>query len=393
MQPKDIRKITVAVTRFLKFFLALWIISQMVFYFVNIDDPFLTVTETYITAELFGWICVGILLLAFSSFIKPAIIYEEDFRLRYLREKEAKAGKILILLGDRAFWIRAGAFVLLFYLLPLDVFPAFKLLATLYLPVGGQKLLVTLLLTVVLLGLTLLGYRGACNVWEKQDEKELTEKKYNRGFLGRTFVYIIGGLAASYLVPHILPLFVNLPKLFADPSAPAFFTGILALVGVFFAAKYARRILSRRKFVKKLVQISRENKNKLSKIEKPYASLFRPYGGESFTVQCDGKSFSCKMLCGRNVKEPLIFSEEGYMEFTFSADVLGYDLFQYKKRFEFDYSSPYKKIIIMNSMPRKVLLNWESKQIPLESGDRFGEYILYTETEFLNALNRDVLGR
>jgi hypothetical protein len=75
------------------------------------------------------------------------------------------------------------------------------------------------------------------------------------------------------------------------------------------------------------------------------------------------------------------------------ADVLGYDLFQYKKRFEFDYSSPYKKIIIMNSMPRKVLLNWENKQIPLESGDRFGEYILYTETEFLNALNRDVLGR
>ena len=147
------------------------------------------------------------------------------------------------------------------------------------------------------------------------------------------------------------------------------------------------------KFIKKLVQISRENKNKLSKIEKPYASLFSPYGGESFTVQCDGKSFSCKMLCGRNVKEPLIFSEEGYMEFTFSADVLGYDLFQYKKRFEFDYSSPYKKIIIMNSMPRKVLLNWESKQIPLESGDRFGEYILYNETDFLNALNRDVLGR
>lgn len=81
------------------------------------------------------------------------------------------------------------------------------------------------------------------------------------------------------------------------------------------------------------------------------------------------------------------------MEFTFSASVLGYDLFQYKKRFEFDYSSPYKKIIIMNSMPRKVLLNWENKQIPLESGDRFGEYILYAETEFLNALNRDVLGR
>ena len=50
MQPKDIRKITVAVTRFLKFFIALWLISQVVFYFARIDDPYLSVTETYITS-------------------------------------------------------------------------------------------------------------------------------------------------------------------------------------------------------------------------------------------------------------------------------------------------------------------------------------------------------
>ena len=99
------------------------------------------------------------------------------------------------------------------------------------------------------------------------------------------------------------------------------------------------------------------------------------------------------MLCGRNVKEPLVFDEEGWMEFTHSVSVLGYDLFQYKKRLEFDYQSEYKKVIIMSSMPKKVVLNWEGKQISLESGDRFGSYIFYNETDFLNALNRDVLGR
>ncbi len=393
MQPKDIRKITVAVTRFLKFFLALWIISQVVFYFANIDDPYLNVTETYITPQLFGWLCVGMLLLFFTSLIKPTILYEESFRARYLASTSKYKWKCLILLSDVSFWGRVGLFSLLFWILPLDVFPAFKVLAVRYFPEGKEKLFVTLILFIALFLLTLLAYRNACKAWETQEENELTAKKYNRKYLSIVIVYLIGGVVGSYLAPHLIPLFANLPKLFADPSTPFVLSLVLLIVFAFVLVKYARRFFSRRKFLKRLVRIAKENKSKLSGIEKPYASLFRLYAGESFTVHCDGKQFSCKMLCGRNAKEPLVFSEEGWMEFTSSASVLGYDLFQSKKRFEFDYPSECKKILIMNSMPSQVLLNWESKQIPLESGDRFGEYILYNETDFLNALNRDVLGR
>lgn len=392
MQPKDIRKITVIVTRFLKFFVALWTISQVVFYFAKVDDPYLNVTETYITPALFGWVCVGMLLLSFATFINLAMLYEEPFRTRYLEEKESGKKKLLILLGDPTFWFRVAVFVLLFWILPFGAFPAFKTIALLYFPQENGKLYVTLILFAVLFLMTLHAYLKACKEWDKGEE-ELTAKAYNRKFRRSAIIYMIGGIVGSYLIPQIVPLFVNLPKLFADPSMPF----VLSLVGfiVFglFFVKYARRILPRRRFLKRLDRCAKENKNRLSAVQHPYASLFRHYEGESFSVFCDGQTFSCLMLCGRNVKEPLVFDEEGWMEFTHSVSVLGYDLFQYKKRLEFDYQSEYKKVIIMSSMPKKVVLNWEGKQIPLESGDRFGSYIFYNETDFLNALNRDVLGR
>ena len=111
MQPKDIRKITVIVTRFLKFFVALWTISQVVFYFAKVDDPYLNVTETYITPALFGWVCVGMLLLSFATFINLAMLYEEPFRIRYLEEKESGKKKLLLFLihkykQKRAFFFR-----------------------------------------------------------------------------------------------------------------------------------------------------------------------------------------------------------------------------------------------------------------------------------------------
>ena len=392
MQPKDVRKITVTVTRFLKFFAALWTISQVVFYFAKLDDHYLTVTETYITPALFGWICVGMLLLSFATFIKLAILYEEPFRARYLEGKENGKNKLLVLLGDPAFWIRVVLFVLLFWILPFGAFPAFKTLALLFFPEENGKLYVTLILFAALFLMTLHGYLKACKEWDK-GEGEFTAKAYNRKFRTSAIIYMIGGIVGSYVIPQIIPLFVNLPKLFADPSMPFVISVILFVALGLFCVKYGRRILGRRRFLKKLYRCAKENKSKLSAIGHPYASLFRHYTGESFSVSCDGKQFSCLMLCGRNAREPLVFDEEGWMEFTFSASVLGYDLFQYKKRLEFDYHSEYKKVIIMSSMPKKVVLNWESKQIPLESGDRFGSYIFYNETDFLNALNRDVLGR
>jgi len=392
MQPKDIRKITVTVTRFLKFFVALWTISQVVFYFARIDDPYLNVTETYITPALFGWVCVGMLLLSFATFIKLAILYEESFRLRYLAEKENGRAKLFILLGDPALWIRVVVFALLFWILPFGAFPAFKTIASLFFAEANGKLYVTLILFAVLLLMTMHAYLKACKEWDK-GEGDFTAKGYNRKFRTSAIIYMIGGIVGSYVIPQIVPLFVNLPKLFADPSMPFVLSVIVFVVLGLFCAKYARRLLGRRRFLKKLYRCARENKSRLSAVGHPYASLFRHYLGESFSVFCDGQQFSCLMLCGRNAREPLVFDEEGWMEFTFSASVLGYDLFQYKKRLEFDYQSEYKKIIIMSSMPKKVVLNWEGKQISLESEDRFGTYIFYNESAYLNALNRDVLGR
>ena len=81
------------------------------------------------------------------------------------------------------------------------------------------------------------------------------------------------------------------------------------------------------------------------------------------------------------------------MEFVKTVDVLGYELFEYKKSFDFAYESDARKVPIINSVPQKMQLLWENKHIKLEDGDRLGEYTLYTEQSFLNALDRECLYR
>ncbi len=394
MNPRQVQETYRSVWRFAKFFLFHWLISQVVFVFAMVDDPYLTATEPYINERLFAWLSVGMLVLSFSSMIRIALQYEVPLQKVYLQNQPINfISKWKVLFCHSPFWIRAGIYCVLFCILPFDSFPALKLLGNHYFGNAYGKLLTGLCIGVILLGITFFSFSSVCWVWKQRVEPEFPHKTYNKKFRIICAAYLIGGIALSYLAPQIIPLFVNLPKLLGDPSAWKVFVWILLILITLIVVRYAGIVLRRRKFLRRLESVSREGHHRLSKVRKPFASLFFNYGGESFSVHCNSTDFSCKMLCGRKSKQPLVFTEEGTMEFVKTVQILGYELFQYKKTFDFGYSSEDKKILIINSVPQKMLLLWENKHISLEDGDRLGDYILYTEQSFLNALERECLYR
>jgi hypothetical protein len=245
----------------------------------------------------------------------------------------------------------------------------------------------------VLFAITLVNMLSACKAWETPDKDEIPHKAYNKKFRKICAAYIIGGMALSYLAPQLIPLFVNMPKLLSDPSIGSILVWIVIIVLFAVSIHYIGILRRRRKFLKRLESINRAGHHRLTKVKKPYASLFFNYEGESFSVRCNGEEFSCKMLSGKKSKNPLVFTEEGTMEFVKTVQVLGYELYQYKKTFDFDYQTDARKVLIINSVPQKMQLLWETKHIKLEDGDRLGDYILYTEQSFLNALERECLYR
>ena len=394
MNPEQMQAVYRNVWRFVKFFVFHWIVSQLVLFFSNMDDPYVTATEPYINETLFAWISVGMLVLSFSSMIRIALRYEVPLKEAYLEKKPASVTeKWKILLANKLFWIRTGIYCGLYAILPMSIFPALEIAGGGLFGQGNAKLLTGVCLSLLLLAITLLSFLSACTVWDTPVKDEIPHKAYNKKFRVLVAAYLIGGLALSYLAPHFIPLFVNLPKLLNDPSIGAVFVWIAVIVFLVISVHYLGILRRRRSFLKKLERINREGRHHLTKVKKPYASLFYNYTGESFSVRCNGEEFSCKMLCGKKSRKPLIFTEEGTLEFVKSVQALGYELFQYKKTFDFAYESDAKKVLIINSVPQRMLLLWENKHIKLEDGDRLGEYILYTEQSFLNALERECLYR
>lgn len=394
MNPERMQYIYKSVWRFAKFFFFHWLISQIVLMFSNMDDPYVTATEPYINATLFAWISIGMLVLSFSSMIRIALQYEPTLRDAYLNEKPVSiTGKLQVLLSDKLFWVRILLYCALYTVLPLGAFPAMQITGESLFGLQYAKLLMGLCTGLLLLGITVVSFLSSCKAWDHIDPKEVPHKAYNKRFRIICAAYLIGGIALSYLAPQIIPLFVNFHKLFDDPSAGKVLVWITVLVLGAIAIRYIGILRRRRRFLHKLEVISREGKHKLTKVHKPYASLFFNYSGESFSVHCNGEDFSCKMLSGKKSKNPLVFTEEGTMEFVKTVQVLGYELYQYKKIFDFAYQSDARKVLIINSVPQKMQLLWENKHIKLEDGDRLGDYILYTEQSFLNALERECLYR
>lgn len=394
MNPERMQYIYRSIWRFVKFFLFHWLISQIVLIFSNMDDPYLTATEPYINETLFAWISVGMLVLSFSSMIRIALRYELPLRDAYLSGKPSSlVGKWKLLLCNKLFWVRTGIYCTLYAILPFGAFPALRIAGNNLFGVQFAKLLIGLCLGILLFGISLLNFSSACRAWEHPEKGEIPHKAYNKKFRVLCAAYLIGGMALSYLAPQFIPLFVNIPKLLNDPSIGKVFIWIVVIVLLALAIRYCGILRRRRKFLKRLERINREGRHHLTKVKKPYASLFYNYTGESFSVRCNGEEFSCKMLSGKKSKKPLIFTEEGTLEFVKSVQALGYELFQYKKTFDFAYESDARKVLIINSVPQRMLLLWENKHIKLEDGDRLGDYILYTEQSFLNALERECLYR
>ncbi len=195
---------------------------------------------------------------------------------------------------------------------------------------------------------------------------------------------------------------------------------VILIIILPFVVRSLKALHKRRKFLKSLEKLCKEKKYKLSKIKRPYRSLFSLFEGESFIVSIGKKSYACKMIAAKKRSRPLYIMNGGKGAFLVKIRFLRIVLFSYTKSFNFGFESKYKKILIINPIPKQLLFprgdftddtdelseiavrtktrlkvsvnsNLDSRE--LDNGDIIDGYELYNATGFLNALERDCIDK
>lgn len=364
------------------------LIFQIAF-FTRIADYYTDVTCSLIAAVAF---------FAFYSLFKQTVKYDADLRIPYLEKGGMKiTEKLGSIFKNHEFWVITVFTSLLFFAVPLKAF-------TVSVAGGKTDILSKLKILAVCLPLFILLGAAASFTAMKDWDKGNTKKKgystvaYIEEIAIISGVYAMGGVVLVMVFPYfsgVTEVFKGLESVMTKNSVIAITVILLALIIVPPAVRALRGLAKRKAFIKHLEKSCKEKGYTLSEIKVPYGSLFNPYAGESFTVQTDKKTYSCKLMCGLKKNVPMLLYENGTGEYIHTVSIgrkgARIEIFRYVKKFNFGYESENDKLLIVVPVPRFVQMNKAGKVFEMDNGEVIGDYRLFAGTGFINALERECI--
>ena len=417
------RKRLAFVVRLIKIYLPMVIMANLIYYF-----PFFMTNDTYfrfsVTAPYIG-LGAAVVFLMYYSLQRTVTVYNNDLaeKFIYTNPRLDKLGKkVRFLFCQKEKLLELGLFAAGYIFLPrIATSPAIHFLVVYtpsefvsdttqqFLNVGGSAsfldgVIITAIVLPIMLLVFVLANVSAMNYWdtaqrakeidknnlsqrEQRRELKRDKKSGKKTYIGLLFAYWFGGIG----------LMVLFPLVFKSAMSVVFFVlfRIAMFVGAVFAVLFVFRVIRgfriRRKFIKRLSKLCKEKKFRLTKIRYPYRSLFTLYNGEDFRITCNGKSYSCKILCSLKRSNPLYILRNGVGARLVIFKFLRIQLFSYTKSFKFGWEADCKKIVIVNPTPLQILLAGGNKPTELDNGDIIDGYEIYAATAFMNALERDVI--
>lgn len=195
------------------------------------------------------------------------------------------------------------------------------------------------------------------------------------------FAFLLSPFILAFVGPIIAIIVAALPRLFGKIIA-----ALIILLILFIAL---RRINLRRKFIKRLKKLCRENKYKLGRIRSPLKYM----PDSTFIVTANGKTFECKLIGARKASTPIVLDEDGSGILIRAFVFAGIRWWHYTEEFNFGFDSKYQKILIVNPNAKFIYKDRDGEYGELDNGDTVGDYRIHTGQSFLNGLNRNCLDR
>jgi hypothetical protein len=220
-------------------------------------------------------------------------------------------------------------------------------------------------------------------------------------------------------IPPVISVLLLALSFLASVSLSLVGVAILSVVLLCVLLRYLRALRIRRKFLRNLRERCKKCGFSLSRVNRPYRSVFRLKDECSFTVEANKKTYSCKLLAGLARGNAMSLSPDGIAHVIHvwglrilpgrralaSAEFLGgrshapggnrwhqkLEILRYTTRTDFSFEGEGQRILIVNPVPFALFAGTEACATPIDNGADVGPYKIFAGTAFLNALERDCI--
>lgn len=139
---------------------------------------------------------------------------------------------------------------------------------------------------------------------------------------------------------------------------------ILALIVIRLFIAYRRRA----KYVKRMLRTANENGYKLTPLRGMRLSLFFPHGKADFVLEKDGKRHDCKLIGSTKGSRPMYISPDGNYTEKRTVSILRINLFHIMTETSYAFEGE-SKLIIIAPMSRKTYINYGRTDTVPDDGD------------------------
>ena len=236
----------------------------------------------------------------------------------------------------------------------------------------GNLMLITAVALPFLLALIVFAYLSAArNIRNEGIQEKLKHNETPiRSFIWAVFNLFLAVVCGSVLIP-LLVVMASQFLIFL-----VFFPTIVTVLLAFWALRYIRAVRIRRKFLRQLKDTCQKNHYTLSKIQKPYRSLFFITEGMSFSVtDSGGKQYDCKLLHSIKRTAPMFFHNDGFATLVSPINFFKAELGYRVKTMPYSFESEHPKCVIVCPIPRAFYARNESSDSDVDSAVTESKFI------------------
>lgn len=398
----DVIKFKARIDRFLTVLILPALISQIL-YFVPLLSNYDFWEEAFIIPTYQLLIAIIVAFFAFHSFARVAATYNEELKQEYYAyalPKRRFFDKVKFFWSVKRLKIGVLVFSAVYIIIPTKIlFTAFwhyfLKSSDAFLP----NLTFKIVSLIVFLILLVLAHISASKDWDidKIEEQRLKKRKpkkhpFFKELIFTIFVYLVGSVGLWYVWPFVQGWGSFFIMLYREAMVHTIILLAIVIIAPF-AYRTIRAFRIRRKLLKGLKKLVKEKKCRITEIKYPYRSIFSVYKGESFRLNVNGVTYSCKIFGAPRKYTPFVLFPDGHGLWQISVRVLRTEWFTYNKHFNFGYESEFPKILIVNPIPKFYFTAFGGKILALDNGDSVGDYKIYSSTAFLNSIDRNCLDR
>lgn len=355
--------------------------------------------------KLLNYWCLLVAIFLFNSIARSVKFNNDKAKELYLERcpsEQTFISNALDTFRDLDFWLDIGVISAFSIALPTSVtypYVSQLLFAGIKLSPTALKACTLLVALPVLFLLNLLASTAARNHYRYSKPPQKQRPEFVRNIFSLAVLSAIYYFGFSYAFKMLFPFIVTVCNLFRGQNVLVLFLKLLGIifiiVAIFVAIAYVKALRIRRAFVKDLKSACEKMGAQLSEIKKPYASLFIAAEGISFTVEKNDKRYDCKFVSSIMKGLPMVFFDNGCVMYHHTFKIFKVNLFHFVTRTQFGFESENRKILIAVPMPKTFFVAAEndSKPKPADVGEIIGEYQIYNGTGFINALDRDCIGK